>query len=66
MTLRKNIIHMRESKWFSNLTTGIILFYAAALGFKTIDNVAEPFGMLFYSIDMFITIYFLVEFQNKR
>lgn len=65
MTLKKKIIDIRESKWFSNLTTGIILFYAAALGFKTIDKVAEPYGILFYSIDMFITIYFLVEIIIK-
>tara|TARA_B110000046_G_C12999152_1_gene401409 strand:+ start:277 stop:1074 length:798 start_codon:yes stop_codon:yes gene_type:complete len=65
MDFKTKIIAIRESKWFSNLTTGIILFYAAALGFKTIDNVAEPFGMLFYSIDMFITVYFLLEIIIK-
>jgi voltage-gated sodium channel len=65
MTLQEKIIEVRNAKWFSNLTTGIILFYAAALGFKTIDQVAEPFGWLFYSIDMFITIYFLVEIIIK-
>ena len=65
MTLKEKIIDIRGSKWFSNLTTGIILFYAAALGFKTIDNVAEPFGLLFYSIDMFITVYFLIEIIIK-
>ncbi|MDC0933833.1 ion transporter [Arcobacteraceae bacterium] len=65
MTFKAKIIEVREAKWFSNLTTGIILFYAAALGFKTIDDVAEPFGILFYSIDMFITIYFLVEIIIK-
>jgi voltage-gated sodium channel len=65
MTFKAKIIGIRESKWFSNLTTGIILFYAAALGFKTIDKVAEPFGWFFYSIDMFITVYFLVEIIIK-
>jgi voltage-gated sodium channel len=65
MTFQEKIIEVRNAKWFSNLTTGIILFYAAALGFKTIDQVAEPFGWLFYSIDMFITIYFLVEIIIK-
>ena len=65
MTFKQKIIEVRESKWFSNLTTGIILFYAAALGFKTIDQVAEPYGWLFYSIDMFITIYFLIEIIIK-
>jgi voltage-gated sodium channel len=65
MDFKTKIIALRESKWFSNLTTGIILFYAVALGFKTIDNVAEPFGILFYSIDMFITVYFLVEIIIK-
>jgi len=65
MTFKTRIKDIRESKWFSNLTTGIILFYAAALGFKTIDKVAEPYGLLFYSIDMFITVYFLVEIIIK-
>lgn len=65
MTFKQKIIEVRESKWFSNLTTGIILFYAAALGFKTVDQVAEPYGWLFYSIDMFITVYFLIEIIIK-
>ena len=65
MTFKQKIIDIRESKWFSNLTTGIILFYAAALGFKTVDQVAEPYGWLFYSIDMFITVYFLIEIIIK-
>jgi len=65
MTFKEQIVEIRNAKWFSNLTTGIILFYAAALGFKTIDQVAEPYGWLFYSIDMFITIYFLVEIIIK-
>ncbi|MEA2050750.1 MAG: ion transporter [Campylobacterota bacterium] len=65
MTFKQKIIEIREAKWFSNLTTGIILFYAAALGFKTIDQVAQPYGWLFYSIDMFITVYFLIEIIIK-
>jgi len=65
MTLHEKLVEIRESRWFSNLTTGLILFYAAALGFKTIDKVAEPYGWVFYSIDMFITIYFLIEIVIK-
>ena len=65
MTFKQKIIEVRESRWFSNLTTGIIIFYAVALGFKTIDQVAEPYGWLFYSIDMFITVYFLIEIIIK-
>ncbi len=65
MNLKSKIIEIRNAKWFSNLTTGIILFYAAALGFKTIEDVAAPFGMFFYSLDMFITVYFLIEILIK-
>jgi len=38
---------IRDAKWFSNLTTSIIIFYASVLGFETIDSVAEPFGSFF-------------------
>ncbi|MEA3383166.1 MAG: ion transporter [Campylobacterota bacterium] len=65
MSFKEKIIDIRHAKWFSNLTTGIILFYAVALGFKTVDQVAEPYGWLFYSIDMFITVYFLIEIIIK-
>ncbi|MEA3512566.1 MAG: ion transporter [Campylobacterota bacterium] len=65
MTFKERIIDIRNSKWFSNLTTSIIIFYAAALGFKTVDDLSQPFGMVFYSIDIFITIYFLIEIIIK-
>jgi len=65
MLSKEKIIKIRKSSWFSNLTTGIILFYAIALGFKTIHEIADPYGTLFYSIDMFVTVYFLVEILIK-
>lgn len=56
---------VRDSTWFSNLTTSIIIFYASILGFETIDSVAEPFGNFFHVFDYAITVYFIVELTIK-
>ncbi|MBL0686614.1 MAG: ion transporter [Sulfurospirillum sp.] len=64
-TFMVKIKKIRDSKWFSNLTTSIIIFYASVLGFETIDSVAEPFGSLFYSLDYAITVYFVIELSIK-
>lgn len=55
------LVQISQARWFSNLTTGIIIFYAAVLGFGTIEDVSKPMGPFLYAIDYFITIYFLVE-----
>lgn len=55
------LVAISQAKWFSNLTTGIIIFYAAVLGFGTIDDISKPMGPIFHAIDYFITVYFLVE-----
>ena len=65
MTLQKHLIDIRESSWFSNLTTGIIIFYAAILGFKTLGEFNTSLGILFVFLDYFITIYFLIEIIIK-
>jgi len=56
---------LRYSKWFSNLTTAIILFYASVLGFKTVDSIAQPYGDMFLLLDSFVTIYFVFELSIK-
>ncbi|HIP31112.1 MAG TPA: ion transporter [Sulfurospirillum arcachonense] len=56
---------VRDSTWFSNLTTSIIIFYASVLGFETIDSVAKPFGSFFYILDYAITVYFVIELTIK-
>ncbi len=56
---------IRDARWFSNLTTAIIIFYASILGFETIDEVAKPLGPFFYILDYTITIYFVVELSIK-
>ncbi len=59
------IKEIRDARWFSNLTTSIIIFYASVLGFETIDSVAEPFGSFFYILDYSITVYFVIELAIK-
>ena len=39
MTAMEKIEQIRDSRWFSNLTTIIIIAYACILGFKTLDDV---------------------------
>jgi voltage-gated sodium channel len=39
MTAIQKLEQVRDSRWFSNLTTIIIIAYASILGFKTLDEV---------------------------
>jgi len=45
------IKYIRDSRWFSNLTTSIIIFYASVLGFETLDTVAQPLGDFLHVLD---------------
>ena len=65
MTLKEKLIHIRESRWFSNLTTSIIIFYASILGVKTISDVEDSYSTFLYFMDYFVTIYFLIEIIIK-
>lgn len=65
MNLMKYIIDIGESRWFSNLTTIIIIIYASVLGLKTLVEVDKDFIFWFYVMDYFISIYFLVEIVIK-
>ena len=65
MTFKERLIHVREAKWFSNLTTAVIIFYASVLGFKTIGEVESSYTMMLTALDYAVTIYFLVEIMIK-
>ena len=56
--LAQKVAMISNSKWFSNLTVTIIIFYAGILGFKTIDEVESKFIIF---IDYAVTVYFLIE-----
>ncbi len=64
-TFIRAIKDIRDSRWFSNLTTIIIIVYASVLGFKTLDEAAQPYGNLLHIFDWIITIYFIVEIAIK-
>ena len=65
MSLKQKLIDIREAKWFSNLTTAIIIFYASVLGFKTIGEVESNYTLFLLFMDYFVTIYFLIEITIK-
>jgi len=65
MTLKEKLVQIREAKWFSNLTTSIIIFYASMLGFKTLGDIESTYDTFLYFLDYFITIYFLIEIIIK-
>jgi len=65
MNMRKYIIEIGEARWFSNLTTTIIIIYASILGLKTLVEVDKEFIFWFHVMDYFISIYFLVEIVIK-
>ena len=65
MGLQEKIIEIREARWFSNLTTTIIIIYSSVLGLKTIIELDSHYLYLFQALDYFITIYFLIEIIIK-
>lgn len=65
MTIMQKIEQVRDARWFSNLTTFIILAYASVLGFKTIDTVETNYSIFLQFADYFVTIYFVFEIAIK-
>ncbi|RXK08116.1 ion transporter [Halarcobacter bivalviorum] len=65
MSIIEKIEKIRDAKWFSNLTTFIILAYASVLGFKTIDEVEANYAIFLQFADAFVTIYFIFEIAIK-
>jgi len=62
---KEKIINIREAKWFSNLTTAIIIIYASFLGLKTVIEMESSTIFFFYILDHFVTLYFLIELSIK-
>lgn len=65
MTTIEKIEQIRDARWFSNLTTLIILAYASVLGFKTMGEVEASYGLFLKLADSFVTIYFIFELAIK-
>lgn len=65
MTAIQKIEQIRDSRWFSNLTTIIIIAYACVLGFKTLDEVESQYDIFLKFADYFVTIYFVFELSIK-
>lgn len=65
MPLKTKLTNIRESRWFSNLTTAIILIYSSALGLKSLMDVDSGYMILMHMFDYFVTIYFLIEIMIK-
>lgn len=65
MTIIEKIEQIRDARWFSNLTTFIIIGYASILGFKTIGEVESSYSTLLQIADYFVTIYFVFEIAIK-
>lgn len=64
-SLIEKIKVVRDARWFSNLTTIIIIFYASVLGFKTLEEASQPFGNILHIFDWFVTVYFVIEIVIK-
>ena len=65
MTVMQKIEQVRDARWFSNLTTIIIIAYASILGFKTLDEVESNYDIFLKLADYFVTIYFVFELAIK-
>ena len=65
MTAMEKIVQVRDSRWFSNLTTIIIIAYASILGFKTLDEVDNHYDFFLKFADYFVTVYFVFELAIK-
>ena len=64
-TFKAKMRDIRESRWFSNLTTAVIIFYASVLGFKTIGEIESHFGTFLLVLDYLVTVYFFIEIMIK-
>ncbi len=60
MTVMQRIEEIRDSRWFSNLTTFIIIAYASVLGFKTMGEVETNYALFLRVADVFC--YYLFYF----
>lgn len=65
MSAIDKIEQMRDARWFSNLTTIIIIAYASVLGFKTIGDIESNYSVFLQFADSFVTIYFVFEIAIK-
>jgi voltage-gated sodium channel len=65
MTAIEKVQEIRDARWFSNLTTIIIIAYASILGFKTLDEVENQYDLFLRIADYFVTIYFVFELAIK-
>ena len=65
MTAMEKVQEIRDAKWFSNLTTFIIIAYASVLGFKTMGEVETHYALFLQVADTFVTIYFIFEIAIK-
>ena len=61
----EKVQEIRDARWFSNLTTIIIIAYASILGFKTLDEVENQYDLFLRIADYFVTIYFVFELAIK-
>jgi voltage-gated sodium channel len=63
--MKTTLMDIRQSQWFSNITTTIIILYAVILGFKTSNQIEAMFGSAWFYLDLVITLYFLIEITIK-
>jgi len=63
--VRFALLPVVNSKWFSNMTTFVIVFYALVLGFKTYEEAEAVYGSAFFMMDRIVTIFFLIEVVLK-
>ena len=61
----EKIQHLRDARWFSNLTTIIIITYASILGFKTLGDVSTTYATLWHIVDSAVNLYFVFEIAVK-
>lgn len=64
-TFRLRLESLVYSRWFVNLSTGIILFYACVLGFRTFDELSTPLDYALFVLDWAVTLFFAVEVTLK-
>lgn len=54
-----------ESRWFSNISTLVILIYSGFIGFRTFSHLSEGVEYLIVAVDWAVTIFFLLEIIAK-
>lgn len=61
----EKVERLRDARWFSNVTTAVIIIYASILGFKTLGDISTTYSAAWIIVDYAVNLYFVFEIVIK-